>query len=187
MEMFYAIIFGLIFGFVLNRIGATNPNYIVNMLRLSDTHLIKTILLAIGSASLFMFLAILVGLIDAGNLSVKASYLGVLIGGGIFGLGFALSGYCPGTGLAAAATGRKDGWIFVLGGFLGALVYTIVYSGVKASGLLDDILGGKSTLAQTGNESYTALLSDVPALAVAGIISLAFILIAVFLPRYLRK
>ena len=44
-----AIIIGFAFGAVLDRIGATNPNWIGRMLNLTNLHLMKTILLAIGS------------------------------------------------------------------------------------------------------------------------------------------
>ena len=51
-----------------------------------------------------------------GHMSVKASYLNVLIEGLIFGLGWAFSDYCPGTDVAALATMRKDALAFVPGG-----------------------------------------------------------------------
>jgi hypothetical protein len=62
----------------------------------------------------------------AGNLSVKSSYIGVIVGGALLGLGFAVAGYCPGTGLTALADGREDALFFIGGGFLGALIYTLV-------------------------------------------------------------
>jgi F0F1-type ATP synthase assembly protein I len=43
-----AIVIGAAFGFALDRVGATNPGYIISMLRLGNLHLMKTILLAIG-------------------------------------------------------------------------------------------------------------------------------------------
>ena len=49
-------------------------------------------------------------------MSVKACYLGVLIGGLILGLGWAHSCNCPGTGVAA--TGRIDARVFLLGGLV---------------------------------------------------------------------
>ena len=127
MTIVLAIILGIFFGFALQRVGATNPQNIINMLRIVDLHLMKAIFFAIGISSTLLFLFISVGLIDAGHLSVKSSYIGVVVGGAILGLGFAVAGYCPGTGLAALADGRKDAFFFVGGGLLGALIYTLVY------------------------------------------------------------
>lgn len=154
-----AIAIGGAFGFVLDRVGATNPGYITGMLRLSNLHLMKTILLAIGISSLLMFAGLLTGVINPAHLSVKTAYLGVFVGGILLGAGFAAIGYCPGTSLGAAATGRKDALFFVLGGLLGAGAYMVTYSQVKATGLLDNILGGKATIGQIAATKYPALLN----------------------------
>ena len=55
-----AIVIGAAFGAVLDRIGATNPNWIGKMLSLKHLHLMKTILLAIGTI-VALFLAFLSG------------------------------------------------------------------------------------------------------------------------------
>ena len=99
-----AIVIGGAFGFVLDRVGATNPGLIIRMLNLSNMHLMKTILLAIGLSSVLMFAGLLAGLIDVGHMDVKTAYVGVFVGGLLLGAGFAVSGFCPGTGLTAAAT-----------------------------------------------------------------------------------
>ncbi|MGB5622983.1 MAG: YeeE/YedE thiosulfate transporter family protein [Gammaproteobacteria bacterium] len=162
MEIVLAIFLGTLFGFVLHRVGASNPENIINMLRLTDLHLMKTILFAIGLSSSALFLGMAVGLIDPGHLSVKGSFNGVLLGGALLGLGLGSVGYCPGTGLAAMGDGRRDAVAFVFGGLAGAFAYMLTYPAAKATGLLDPIAGGKSTLAATGNESYVALVPGVP-------------------------
>src|SRR6056297_3439428 len=110
-----AILIGAAFGAVLDRIGATNPNWIVRMLTLRNLHLMKTILLAIGTGSILMFAGQMAGLVEVGHMSVKAAYGGVFIGGLLLGAGWAVAGYCPGTGLAAAAAGRRDALFFIAG------------------------------------------------------------------------
>lgn len=118
MDMTLAILLGLFFGIALNLTGATNPEKIIRMQNLTDMHLTKTILLAIGTASAGLFIALIFGLIDPAHISIKTAHMGVIIGGALLGAGFAISGYCPGTGLAAMSTGRKDAAVFVLGGVL---------------------------------------------------------------------
>ncbi|MGD8977800.1 MAG: YeeE/YedE thiosulfate transporter family protein [Gammaproteobacteria bacterium] len=182
MEIVLAIFLGTLFGFVLHRVGASNPENIINMLRLTDLHLMKAILFAIGLSSSVLFLGMAVGLIDPGHLSVKGSYTGVLLGGALLGLGFGSVGYCPGTGLAAMADGRRDAVAFVFGGLAGAFAYMLSYPAVKATGLLDPIAGGKSTLAATGNESFVALVPGVPGWMLAVGIGILLMGIAWVLP-----
>ncbi|UUX51143.1 YeeE/YedE family protein [Nisaea acidiphila] len=176
-----AIVIGGAFGFTLDRVGATNPNFIIRMLNLTNLHLMRTILLAIGVAALLTFGGLLSGLVDPGHLSVKDAYLGVFVGGVLLGLGFAVAGYCPGTGLAAAASGRFDAMVFVLGGLAGAFGYMVTYADVKASGMLDKILGGKATLGNIAGTSYPVLM-DIPGELVGLVLGAAFIAIAWFLP-----
>lgn len=180
-----AIVIGAAFGFVLDRVGATNPDYIIGMLRLSRLHLMKTILLAIGVSSILMFGGLSLGLIDPGHLDVKTAYAGVFVGGILLGIGFAVAGYCPGTGLAAMATGRKDALFFILGGLLGAGAYMGTYGGVKATGMLDDILGGKTTLGQVAGTDYPALFA-VNGTLIGIVMGIVLVAIAFALPSRLR-
>ena len=181
MTIVLAIILGILFGFALQRVGATNPQNIINMMRLTDLHLMKAIFFAIGISSTFLFLLMTLGVIDAGHLSVKSSYIGVILGGVMLGLGFAVAGYCPGTSLTALANGRKDALVFVGGGLVGALIYTLVYGSIKGSWLFNTIAGGKVMLA-TGSDKFQALLPMIPGTLLAAVIGIAFMLIAWKLP-----
>lgn len=186
MEIILAIVLGTAFGFALHRVGASNPEYIINMLRLTDLHLMKVILFAIALSSGLLFLGMGIGIIDAGHLSVKTSYWGVLIGGAFLGGGWALSGYCPGTGVAALGDGRKDAIFFVLGGLVGAEVYMLVYGSLNESFLLRNIFGGNVTLAMTSNEAYTGILSGIPGMLVAAALAILFAAVARKLPGAFR-
>lgn len=177
-----AILIGAAFGFVLDRIGATSPSWIGRMLSLTNLHLMKTILLAIGVGSVLMFAGQMAGLVDVGHMSVKAVYPGVFLGGLLLGAGWALAGYCPGTGVAAAATGRKDAWFFVLGGLVGAAGYMVSYPFWKGTGLLE---GRKLTLGNVPEAGYDALLG-LPGDVIGIVMGLLFIAAAFVLPEHLR-
>ena len=182
MEILLAIVIGAAFGAVLDRIGATNPTYIGRMLALTNLNLMKTILLAIGTGSVLMFAGQMVGLVDVGHMSVKAAYVGVFVGGLMLGAGWAASGFCPGTGVCAAASGRKDALFFIAGGLLGAAAYMVTYPAWKASGMLDDVMGGKTTLGAVPGSKFdglTAMSGDI----IGILMGLAFIVIAFVLPE----
>ena len=181
MTIIFAIIVGFMFGFVLQKIGAANPHNLINMLRLKDFSLMKSILLGIGGSSFALFVLLSLGLMDVSHISVKGAYVGVIVGGAILGLGWSISGFCPGTGVVAAGTGRKDAMFFIIGGLTGAFLFTLAYSYLKETFLFDDI-AGKASLVATGNEKFEALLPSVPSVAVAGAIAVVFVLIAWKLP-----
>lgn len=177
-----ALLIGAAFGFVLDRIGATDPTWIGRMLSLTNLHLMKTILLAIGVGSPLMFTGQVTGLVDVGHMSVKAAYVGVFLGGLLLGAGWALAGYCPGTGVCAAATGRKDAWFFVAGGLLGAAAYMVTYPFWKGAGLLE---GGKLTLGTVPGSGYDGVL-PVSGDILGIVMGLLFIAAAFVLPDSLR-
>jgi uncharacterized membrane protein YedE/YeeE len=182
MDIILSIILGSLFGFALHRVGAADPQVIINMLRLNDLHLMKVILFALAISSGLLFVGLLTGLINPAHLSIKTTYWGVLVGGVIFGIGWALGGYCPGTGVAALGDGRKDAVFFIAGGLCGAFLYMLVYSKFKGSILLENVLGGKVSLAATPNESFSAILNGIPGIVIAFIIAIAFSFAAWKLP-----
>jgi uncharacterized protein len=182
MTIFLAVLIGAAFGFVLDRVGATNPDYIIRMLNLSNLHLMKTILSGIGVASILLFAGLLLGVVDPGHLSVKTAYLGVFIGGLLLGIGFAVAGYCPGTGLTAMATGRIDALFFVIGALFGAGVYMLAYAGVAETGLLEIVAGGNATLAPVSGTDYPGLFGGIAGEWLGIAVGVAFVLVAWLLP-----
>lgn len=182
-EIILAVVIGVAFGATLDRIGATNPGMIIRMLNMTDLHLMKTILLGIGVASVLTFAGLIAGLVEPGHLSVKAAYIGVFVGGFLLGLGFAVAGYCPGTGLTAAATGRYDAMFFVVGGLLGTAAYMATYSWVATTGLLDSIAGGTTTLGQLSGTKYSSLITGIPGEWLGLVLGIVLIAVAWALPH----
>jgi uncharacterized membrane protein YedE/YeeE len=123
------LITGVLFGAVLSLSGLSNPRLIIDMLRWRDLRLFKLLVTAITLGIVGVAFLQAVGL---AHTSIKPLHvLAILSGGIIFGAGFALSGYCPGTSLAAAAEGRTDALSTVAGGILGAGAYALLYDPLK--------------------------------------------------------
>ncbi len=184
MTVILALGLGAAFGVVLDRIGATNPNWIGKMLNLKNTELAKTILMAIGVGSVLMFAGQMAGLVDVGHMSVKTAYVGVFVGGILMGLGWAFSGYCPGTSVAAVASGRKDALFFIIGGLLGAAVYMVSFGSLGDTFLMEKIAGGKVTLGSVPGAQYESVV-DMQGDIVGVVLGLALILLAFALPTHL--
>ncbi len=182
MQIILALVIGALFGFALDRNGATNPSVLGRMLALKSLGLMKAILLAIGVGSILMFGGQMAGFVDVGHMSVKAAYVGVFVGGLLLGAGWAMSGFCPGTGVCAVATGRKDALFFIAGGLLGAAAYMVTYPAVEATGLLNSIAGGKVTLGTVPGAKYDGLMG-LPGDVLGIVLGLAFVLVAFVLPE----
>lgn len=130
MMLLVGLILGAAFGAALQLSGASSHTKITNALRLKDFTIMKLILTAIGVGLIGVHLLDLFGL---ANMIVKDLYLpGVAIAGLIFGVGFAVTGYCPGTALAAAAEGKIDAWFTVAGGVFGAVIFAFLYPDLEA-------------------------------------------------------
>jgi hypothetical protein len=73
---------------------------------------------------------------------VPTNYAAQLVGGLVFGAGFVIGGYCPGTAVVACASGRIDAWMFVLGLLAGIAFYARFMSGVEQwirANAIDDV------------------------------------------------
>jgi len=116
------VAFGVLFGFLLVRLGAADPEAISGMFRLTDLHLVGVIGLAIAVNALGFWLLRRRQVRALGGaplaLAVKPMARGMLVGASLFGVGWALSGSCPGTTLAQVGTGQT-GALLVFAGILG--------------------------------------------------------------------
>lgn len=125
MKLVIGLFIGMAFGIILQLGGASSYKKIMGSLLLKDLHIIKLILTAIAVGTVGIYA---LDLVDLAHLSIKPTYVaGITIAGLIFGVGFAVAGYCPGTCVVAAAEGKTDAMVTILGGLSGALLYAIVY------------------------------------------------------------
>jgi uncharacterized membrane protein YedE/YeeE len=134
---------GCAFGAILYLGGASSYRRILGTLLLKDMWIIKLMATAIGVGSLGVYLLDLGGL---ANMSIKPAYLwGVALGGVIFGVGWALSGYCPGTCVVGTSEGKKDAFFTLLGALVGAFAFSLVFPYIDAA-LIQNANLGKVTI-----------------------------------------
>ena len=168
-KLLTALLFGFAFGFLLQKGGVGKYNVLIGQLLLQDFTVLK-----------IMGTAIVVGMIGVFtlhhfakvNLHLQPTRIGAqLIGGLIFGAGFALIAYCPGTGAAALGQGSWD----VLFGMAGLVVGSYLFA--ELSGWLKRTVEtwgdkGKLTLAEVFHARRSTVIVAMAALLTAGLIAL---------------
>lgn len=121
------VVFGLIgfaFGFALEMSGFGNSKKLAAQFYFKDLTVLKVMFTAIVVAMVLLFGAVGLGILDFGQVWVNPTYLASgVVGGLIMGVGFIIGGFCPGTSVAATATGKIDGMFYLLGGFFGAFLF----------------------------------------------------------------
>lgn len=142
-EIIMGLLTGIAFGAILQRVGASSYGMIVNMLRLKDLTIMKFLFLAIAVGSVGMYVVNSVG---TAHIGIAPLYLiGIAAGGLVFGVGWALAGYCPGTALVAMSQGKIDAAFTVLGGLAGALTLSLTWDYIKPA-LVDPLNYGSKSL-----------------------------------------
>ena len=135
--LWMGLMFGVVFGFLLQKGGATKYGVIIAQLLLSDFTVLKIMLSAVVTGMIGIHALKAMGWID---LSIKSGSLGKnIVGGLIFGVGFAVLGYCPGTIAGAVGNGYLDAIVgglvgIVIGSGLFAALYPKLKSGILAKG-----------------------------------------------------
>jgi len=130
-EQWLGLITGIMFGFLLQKGRVLRFDKQVGAMLLQDMTIFK-----------FMLSAILVGMVgilflaDQGviTLSHKPMNVGaILVGGALFGAGWAVMGFCPGTSIGALGEGRWHAAFAIIGMLAGAALYAELYPFFKTT------------------------------------------------------
>jgi len=114
---------GFLFGFLLQKGNVTEYDVIVGQLLFRDFTVVKIMVTAMVTGMIGVHALRSLGLVQ---LHPKPGSLGMtLVGGLIFGVGFAVLGYCPGTIAAAVGQGKMDAFT---GGLSGIIIGTGLYA-----------------------------------------------------------
>ena len=130
-EQWLGLITGVIFGFLLQKGRVLRFDKQVGAMLLKDMTIVKFMLSAIIVGMIGILLLSHTGVI---KLSHKAMNLGgVLLGGSLFGAGWAVMGFCPGTSVGALGEGRWHAIFAVIGMITGAAIYAELYPFFKST------------------------------------------------------
>jgi uncharacterized protein len=122
--LLFAVVIGIGFGFFLEQAGFGSSVKLAQQFYLRDLTVFKVMFTAIVTAMLGLFWLSWIGFIDLSLVRVLPTYLvPQFVGGLVFGVGFVMGGYCPGTCCVAAVTGKMDGWMHLIGMFAGILLF----------------------------------------------------------------
>ncbi len=130
LQLLLGFLMGIFFGFFLHKGQVTRYDVLMGQLLLSDFTVIKVILSAILVGMLGIYPLKRRGLI---TFHIKEGSVGSTgIGSLIFGIGFALLGYCPGTAVGAVGQGSLDALFGGIPGIIvGAAIYSVIYPAVR--------------------------------------------------------
>lgn len=128
-NLILGLVTGIAFGFFLQKGRVAKFDVILSQLLLRDWTVVKIMATAVAVGSVGVYALVETNL---ATLHIKPALLGgVIFGGLLFGIGLAVFGYCPGTGVAACGEGHRDAMVGVAGMLCGAAAYVAFYPSLK--------------------------------------------------------
>ena len=166
-SLIVAFIIGIGFGFFLERAGFGSARKLAAQFYFRDMAVFKVMFTAIITAMLGLFYLSWIGWVDLSQVYlVPTNVWPDLLGGLILGVGFVIGGYCPGTSCVAGATGKIDGYWFILGLVFGIFAFGEAFPWI--SDFYNSSSMGQITLPQLFNISYGVLVFAVVLIALGG-------------------
>ncbi len=129
--MILNLFFGILFGFFLSRVGATDYKKIEEMFLLKDLHLMFVIgsAIVVGIIGIQIIKRLKLKTITGKEIEMKPKdrHMGNIIGGLVFGIGWALTGSCPGTIITQLGEGKLAALFTFLGLVAGTYLFGVFY------------------------------------------------------------
>jgi uncharacterized protein len=140
MNLVLALLLGIFFGLSLERSGLGDPHRLTGVFYFRDFTVPKVMFTAIIVASAGIYLLADLHLLDLSRVWIIPTFFWPqLIGGLLFGVGFVVSGYCPGTAVAGLASGRLDALVAMAGIIAGSLLFAVLYPVLEGFYLSSDM------------------------------------------------
>ncbi len=155
-----AVVIGLFFGFFLERGGMGNPHKLTGVFYRTDFAVPKMMFSAILVAATGLCLLADLKVLDMSRVWIIPTFFWPqLLGGALFGLGYLVSGYCPGTAAVGLASGRLDALVTMAGIGIGTLLFSALYPALAGFYKMSDM--GTATLPELLQVNHWTLLAVV--------------------------
>jgi len=126
--LFVSVVIGIFFGIALEQEGFGSSRRLAGVFYFRDMAVIKVMFTAMITAIICLQLSFRFGLISEQAVYLNPTlYKAQVIGGIIFGIGFVMGGWCPGTAAVGAASGKWDAFIFLFGAAAGSALFNETY------------------------------------------------------------
>lgn len=126
------LVLGFFFGFFLERAGFASARKLAGMFYFKDFAVLRVMFTAVVVCMLGLLYLNSLGWIEWEAVNVPATYLGAHIFGGLLlGVGFIVGGYCPGTSVVAAASGKVDALAYIGGVMFGTAIFGLSYDDIQ--------------------------------------------------------
>lgn len=127
-----ALVVGFFFGLCLERAGFGSSKRLAGIFYLRDMAVLKVMFSALITAMIGLLYFMGMGWILPEQIYFMPSVYGAqIVGGLLFGVGFVVSGWCPGTGAVGLASGKVDALLFLLGAVVGSVLFNELFSWLK--------------------------------------------------------
>lgn len=127
-----SLLIGIAFGFFLERAGFGSSRKLTAVFYLRDMAVIKVMFTAVITAALGLACCVVLGWASVENIYLMPTVYGAyIVGGLIFGIGFVMGGWCPGTAATGVASGKMDALVFLLGVIAGSALFNEMFGLIK--------------------------------------------------------
>lgn len=141
-----ALLVGALFGLALEQAGFASSRRLTGVFYLRDMTVVKVMFSAVVTALIGYQYVVAAGWLDPSEVYVLETWWGAqVVGGLLFGVGFVMGGFCPGTALSGVASLKGDALVFLAGALLGSLLFNELYPVLKP--LYEGFHAGPITLA----------------------------------------
>ncbi len=130
--LFLALLIGLGFGFALERAGFSSSRRLAGVFYFTDMAVVKVMFTALVTAMLGLSYLVAFGWISLEQVFLMPTIYGAqIVGGLLFGVGFVMGAWCPGTAVAGLAAGRIDALVFLVGTIGGSIVFSELFPWIR--------------------------------------------------------